>query len=147
MHTLETLVGRTVNNIRMSNDYLVFETDAGPFAFTVYGDCCSRSYFYDFLGVRRLLDNGPILDTYFKDEMPAPDDEDSGRGECVVAYGVVFVTLDRSFGEVTSLMSFRNDSNGYYGGSMEPCAVPQLDELDDLKELTEDCLGLIGSRT
>ena len=49
------LVGRTVNKIFMSNDYLQFDTDGGTFVYAVEGDCCSTSYFYDFHGVEKLL--------------------------------------------------------------------------------------------
>jgi hypothetical protein len=137
------------------------DPDDGDIAFTVEGDCCSYSYFYDFLGVRRLLEHGPILDAYFK-ELDDPDpekDEDAARGECVIAYGVVFVTEHPRFGEVSSVMSFRNDSNGYYGGWMyatDPSNVSE-DAPEDaaewendwnirrhrLVELTNDCMGLI----
>lgn len=132
----ETLVGATVSGIFFNQDYLKFETDRGDACFTVYGDCCSVSYFWDFLGVRKLLDNGPILDAYEK-ELPQP--LGSGKyDDCTAAYGFAFVTEDPRFGEVTSLLSFRNDSNGYYGGEMQ--FIKTLPDYVVLPQLTDDCL-------
>lgn len=135
---IQKLVGRSVKGIYMSHEFLKFSTDRGDLAFSVYGDCCSQSYFYDFIGVRRLLDNGPIVAAETLN-LGDPDDEDSRAGEVVIAYGFRFVTEDPTFGEVSSVMSFRNDSNGYYGGEMfavDSCPT-------DLAELTDDCLGLL----
>lgn len=143
---IERLVGRNVTGVLMSNEYLVFETDAEggadqePIAFVAHGDCCSYSYFYDFVGVRWLLENGPVLQAYSKDEWPQPDNDDCDTR--TLAYGFVIVTESERFGEVTSLVSFRNDSNGYYGGWMDACDVPD-DYEKRLKRLTENCFGLI----
>lgn len=139
-NTLEKLVGQTITNIWMSHDYLVFEFATGNRqAYSVYGDCCSYSYFYDFLGVEKLLNNGAVISTKQID-LDTPDDKDALQGEYVQAYGFEIVTEDPLFGQVTSVLSFRNDSNGYYGGTMIECSAPN--DLTGLKHIVQDELGL-----
>lgn len=118
LEALNQLVGATVKQIFMNENLLRFITDKGSCTFRVTGDCCSQSYFYDFIGVDKLLKNGAIklIESILLDE---PQDIDAAKGEVVKAYGFRFITEDLEFGEVSSVMSFRNDSNGYYGGSLE----------------------------
>ena len=64
MEALNKLVGKKITKIRMDEEFLVFETDdSGVHAFTVEGDCCSHSYFFDFYGVRQLLEGGKVTST------------------------------------------------------------------------------------
>ena len=132
------LTGKTIQKIFMSHGYLQFDTDGGTFVYAVEGDCCSQSYFYDFHGVKKLLSGNPVVSAR-EIELEEPTDEDARNGDVVVAYGYEIVTEDPKFGEVTSVFSFRNDSNGYYGGSM----YYTKERPTGLKELTDDELGLI----
>ena len=136
------LVGRTVTGIWMDEQHLKFATDQGDIAYCVDGDCCSSSYFYDFIGVAKLLAGNPIVsvkEIELSEDGPAHPALEPRYQESVAVYGYEFVTEDPNLGDVTSVMSFRNDSNGYYGGSLQnadaesvPATVPQL---------TEDCLA------
>lgn len=148
-NTLDNLVGKTVEKIYWSEERLVIVTDDGTFAYDVEGDCCSSSYFHDFFGVRNLLDNGPIIsvgDVNLHDDDPrfsspvTPQDEDSYSDESIQVYGYEFVTSHPVFGEMTSVLSFRNSSNGYYGGWMDRVegefAIPE-----DALELSGDYIG------
>lgn len=117
---LEELIGRRIRRVHISDDYLRFVTDQGDLAFTVEGDCCSTSYFYDFIGLDKLL-KGPVLEV-----AAVPLSEGDPRGdvpnddyEVIECYGYKIVTDDPAFGPVTTVFSFRNSSNGYYGGWME----------------------------
>lgn len=120
---LEMLIGRKIEKIFMNEDFLKFETDLGkPIAFTVYGDCCSHSYFHDFIGVEKLLKGGRVTSV----ESVELEESDSkvkvnrhDGDECVRCYGYRIVVEDEKFGELTAVFSFRNSSNGYYGGSLE----------------------------
>lgn len=115
------LVGRTIKRIYMNESYLKFETDLGVVAFAVYGDCCSSSYFHDFIGVKKLLAGHPVIEA----KAITIEQSDSkvlvnrNDYEEVAYYGYEIVTEDPKFGPVTSVFSFRNSSNGYYGGSLE----------------------------
>lgn len=136
---LGTMVGRSVQRIWMTEEYLVFRMNDGQdVAFTVYGDCCSHSYLWDFLGVRNLLDNGPIIQVA---EIVMPEVPESEELGCTRWYGYRFTTEHPLFGEVSSVLSFRNDSNGYYGGEMESIDVGHVEMSTFQHELTEDCLG------
>lgn len=148
--SLTPLIGARVNAILMSEGRLVFQTDRGLVGYYVDGDCCSTSYFFDFYGVRNLLDNGPVLafekvelspgDVGYHAETWDPDLVQRKYQDCVKVYGYRITTEDTRFGPVSSVFSFRNDSNGYYGGDM------YLIEGDpkftgDLVSLTADKIG------
>ena len=145
---LDSLLGRTIRAIYMGEKALMFVTDAQSVAFTVWGDCCSHSYFYDFYGVRNLLDNGPVIAWEAVDLDPSDPGyvTEGNKGnragdyaDQVVCYGYRLTTVHPLFGEVSSVFSFRNDSNGYYGGSLEDSTVP--DDLSALRLLTQDEVG------
>ena len=122
------LTGRTVKAIAMDEENITFDTDAGLIGFVVYGDCCSRSYLFDFFGVDHLLNNGFITATeavelspgdpgYRPETWEVANDEDPY--EDIRVYGYRFTTEHPLFGPVSSVFSFRNASNGYYGGSIK----------------------------
>lgn len=111
----QKLVGRKVLNVWMNDELLVFDTDQGLLAYAVEGDCCSHSYFYDFIGVLKLLNNGPVLSVKALD---VKEINESNEYDYIQAYGFEIVTEHHVWGEQTSVFSFRNSSNGYYGGWM-----------------------------
>ncbi|MGV8131192.1 MAG: DUF7448 domain-containing protein [Candidatus Pacearchaeota archaeon] len=118
---LARLIGKKVKRIFMNEDYLKFETDDGNICFGVSGGCCSISVFYDFYGVKKLLNNGKIK-SICSVELTEDDKLDKKpelHDSSIEKYGFSIVTEDPEFGDVTSVFSFRNYSNGYYGGSLE----------------------------
>jgi hypothetical protein len=127
------LIGATVTAIYMSEEDITFETDRGLVGYRVEGDCCSHSYFFDFRGVRNLLENGPVI--AFEAVALSPGDPgyhpstydigDTDPDELAV-YGYRITTDHPKFGPVTSVFSFRNSSNGYYGGWMERVTHPAI---------------------
>lgn len=133
----KTLIGSKVEKIFMNEKYLKFETNNGNEVFEVEGDCCSWSVFYDFIGVKKLLNNKLVK---FVEEIDLKVDvsEDTKKyNECIEVYGYRIITEDPEFGEVSSVFSFRNYSNGYYGGWME-----QADSnIKVLPEVTGDVLS------
>jgi hypothetical protein len=121
----ESLVGLDIQEIYMDGDYLAFVgTQDGAIKqvlWTVVGDCCSCSYFNDFYGVEKLINNGPVINVEMIDPREVVGSEDSG--EYVQAYGIKIITESPLWGEMTSVVSFRNSSNGYYGGWAEAVEV------------------------
>lgn len=122
--TIETLaaplVGHKIRSISVSDECLRFTTENGDVTYRVEGDCCSNSYFHDFVGVEKLLQAERVLSM----NEVALDDAEPRTGEpyweeCVRCYGFQIVSEHPQWGEVTSAFSFRNSSNGYYGGWME----------------------------
>jgi len=134
--TIERLIGKKITRVFMNEDHLKFETDDGAVVFQVEGDCCSHSYFHDFIGVRKLLENGKVISAkeIFLDDFSEGDDER------VQAYGFEIVTEHPTFGEQTSVFSFRNRSNGYYGGSLENGAS----EREVLPEIFDDVIEAVS---
>lgn len=129
--TLEELVGANIEKVGMDDSFLKFWTDKGEFLYMVEGDCCSWSYFHDFVGVGKLIDNGPVLSTR---EVSVECDDDG----YLQAYGFEIVTEHPLWGEQTSVVSFRNESNGYYGGWMTHLQNPDVAnpaEIDDAEGL------------
>lgn len=142
------IVGKTITGILFSEDFLTLETKDGDIFLGVVGDCCSRSYFFDFYGVENLLRSKVIR---FEPVALSPGDvgyheetydvsavEDDYIGNYVQVYGYRFITEHPLFGELTSVLSFRNESNGYYGGWMS--LSPAIDKTK-LERLTADKIG------
>lgn len=140
---LASLVGKAVTDIFMNDEYLVFVTaDGQVHGFTVDGDCCSHSYFNDFHGVEKLLSNGVVVSV---DCVDLADGDPNWNGSLSgidgyeeVIYGFEIVTESPMWGEQTSVFSFRNSSNGYYGGWMYKTERIPNDFCSDENRLTED---------
>jgi len=74
------------------------------------------------VGVKKLLKGNVVvsaksIDLEGKDIVG--DKDKKSYQESISVYGYEIVTKDPVLGEVTSVFSFRNYSNGYYGGSLE----------------------------
>lgn len=157
--SIRDLVGANVDEIYWSDRIVTFATDKGLISYQVYGDCCSSSYFHDMIGVKKLLENGPVIDIESVNLKPgdpghpdSPEFEDpdvqavhdalqpdEGYDDDVVqVYGYRITTEDPTFGPVSTVLAFRNSSNGYYGGWMER-VKGTLDE--KMLRLTDDYLG------
>ena len=133
---------------------VVFVTDGGEkFPYEVEGDCCSHSYLFDFYGVKNLLNNGPV--TKFEEyDLQAGDPgfheceyTESSWYECLLCggeslqvYGYSLTTEHPVWGPMTSVLSFRNESNGYYGGWMEATEWKWVKHME-FESLTEDKIG------
>ena len=61
MNAFDVLVGKTIDRIQFDEQHLAFWSGGEAYRYEVEGDCCSFSYFYDFLGVRLLLEGGEVL--------------------------------------------------------------------------------------
>ena len=127
MNISEPLLGKTVREIWMNQEYLTFVTEDGRVTFTVYGDCCSDSFFFDFYGVDNVIDREVVAfekvdlspgDPGYRPETFEVEGDEGGWKETEV-YGYRLTTEHERFGHVSAVLSFRNESNGYYGGYME----------------------------
>lgn len=121
------LIGKTVREIWMNKERLTFVTTDGLVSYVVEGDCCSDSFFFDFYGVDNVIgrevvafervDLSPGDPGYRAETFEVEGDEDGWRETEV--YGYRITTEHEKFGHVSAVLSFRNESNGYYGGWME----------------------------
>jgi|SRR5690606_24293018 len=129
----KSLIGEKIIEIRMGQYLLVFTTESGKrIGFAVEGDCCSHSYFYDFVGADKLFLNGPVTEF---NEVSLGEDE-YYDGEYIQVYGYEIVTEHPVWGEQTSVFSFRNASNGYYGGWMVEVKIPEDADFSELPLVT-----------
>lgn len=119
---LKNLVGKKVLEIWANSEFMKFVTDQGNYMYQVTGDCCSSSFFYDFYGVENLLNR--VVENVESIELLPSDvvaSNNSGYVDLTQVYGYKITTTlpEDSWGGVTSVFSFRNISNGYYGGSID----------------------------
>lgn len=114
---MNELIGKKINKIFIDSDsqyYLKFETDQGEFVYVVSGDCCSESYFAEIFGVNNFKDR--IVEEV---EQMYLGEADGTRQDCDKIYGFKIKCRDLNYkysDQYTSLIIFRNSSNGYYGG-------------------------------
>lgn len=134
---LEQLKGDIVEQIYMSEDWLIIKTNKRIASFVVEGDCCSYSVFYDFIGVKDLL--GKPISSIEPVALGADDiiehadkygyvtcKDKKREDEAIKVYGYQINYIDPVYGERTAVFSFRNYSNGYYGGWMEGEIISDL---------------------
>ena len=143
---LDRLVGREVRGILMAEEALTFETDREPVSYYVDGDCCSHSYFHDFYGVEKLL--GSTVTAFESVDLSEGDPgwrketwvEGAGHHdyEEIQVYGFRLTFEHPAFGDMSAVLSFRNASNGYYGGDMNATDTHLTDETH---RLTTDKIG------
>lgn len=133
----KALVGKKITNIFMNEEALGFrDSDGGEYWFSVEGDCCSHSVFYDFYGVKNLLENGPITEVKEVELHPNLSKDNKNYQEEIKVYGFQLTTESEEFGPVTSVFSFRNYSNGYYGGWLRHGASKTV----NVPEITDDVI-------
>lgn len=120
---LRKLIGQQVKEVWMNEENLQFVTADAVLDFYVEGDCCSHSYFFDFYGVDLLL-KFPVVDVEEVDLSPGdpgylPPGYEKGY-ESIQVYGYRITVEDPKLGNRSAVFSFRNSSNGYYGGWLVP---------------------------
>lgn len=87
----------------------------------VHGDCCSDSYWHDLIGVDHLLEGARIVkvEDIELGTRDNPADEWMNHDIETTAYALKITSDHPTWGEVTTVFAYRNDSNGYYGGWCE----------------------------
>lgn len=113
---MKELIGKKITGLRINEDQsvLAFDTDQGVIAYDAWGECCSETWFADITGVSALI--GGTVRTADEVNMEGYNVEDGRtRQEYDEAYGYK-LTTDKGYTDIV----FRNSSNGYYGGSIDP---------------------------
>lgn len=108
-------MGQRIDGIYVSDgeNELLLQTDGPNVCLGTYGDCCSETWFADITGVTSLLD-GNVKSIEALNDLPVGS-EDRSRQDYDLVYGFRIHTHKGS-GDII----FRNSSNGYYGGNIEP---------------------------
>ena len=128
---MKEIIGLEINRIFVGEGEhdLYVDTNAGVLHFGTFADCCSETWVADILGVDALL-GATVM---FVDELDLPDPQDGrSRQQEDIIYGYGLTT---NKGRAT--IAFRNSSNGYYGGHVEPAVMPD-DVPDNAREITDD---------
>jgi hypothetical protein len=137
--SLKVLVGQKIRAIYVKEakgdgeDAIAFVTDRGTFAFDTDSDCCSETWFADITSPQAVL-NGYCITSVTAMEFPEHDDREPdprSRQE----YDEVMGFEIKTWKGVCQII-YRNSSNGYYGGSLEPCYVP--DNIEGWTQITTD---------
>jgi len=134
------LVGRRVDGLKVCGhqEYMCFETDAGPIFYRVEGDCCSESWFADLVGAMYLI--GGTVQSVTALDLPekyegGPKWANTEDGRCRQDYDCVYgYKFTTNKGD--AVIAFRNSSNGYYGGELR--RVEKVADEVLWTELTED---------
>lgn len=106
------LVGKTITDLQIASDKkaLRFITDGGDVIARADADCCSETWIEHVelpaRGFPAVVQSVEYLDM---PDLGSPDDY-----SCIAYYGCK-VTTDRG----VIIIDYRNESNGYYGGSLE----------------------------
>ena len=118
MNTIQkALLGKTITAVALADngqDMVVQFTEGPPVTLETYGDCCSCTWIESLDAPDALL--GTVQEV---EEMDMPDlgNIDGQRHTDVqeVKYYGLKITTEKG----RCVIDYRNDSNGYYGGSLE----------------------------
>lgn len=129
---MDDLVGKTVESVYVSSDQtvLVVLHDEGFSVYNCYGDCGSATWIADLVGVTSLL--GHVVASAEEIDIDVVNDGRSSQGEDCF-YGI---KLKTSGGYVDII--YRNNSNGFYGGSLERLTDAELPELGAMIKVEDD---------
>jgi hypothetical protein len=111
---LSSLVGQTIESVLVSDDESILAFSVAEqldlIYFEVEGDCCSESWFADIFCMRNLYSRVIKVEDIYLDDKYKTDDNRCRQDEDEV-YGYRITTM-----KGVAIISFRNSSNGYYGG-------------------------------
>lgn len=114
---MKELIGKTIIKLEIGSDdtTLVFTDSLGnQYFYNSYGDCCSSTWFSHITGIHNFLGH-EVNNTVEKEERdPTETEYKEGQYDVLRIYGY---TLETDKGRCD--VEFRNDSNGYYGGSCD----------------------------
>lgn len=108
---LNDLVGKKIISIQYDQDSIIFKTDTRLYEFYAHGECCSISYIND-LDNPEVFNDAVMLDVHSEHG----DNEESTDGDYDLVIKWTFYKFKTTKGDCT--LSFRNESNGYYNGSL-----------------------------
>lgn len=106
------LVGKTISGIKIAADRgaILFQTDAGDIVARADGDCCSHTWVES---VELPARGFPAL-VQAVDDLDMPDLGSPDSYDVIAYYGCKITTNNGAI-----VIDYRNESNGYYGGSLE----------------------------
>lgn len=137
----DKIIGLTVEDVfveKQNQNDCVLKTDKGYFKITLGSDCCSESFIGDVLKADKgkviRVEDIELIEGESKDENIYGVPTRESRQEVDKLFGIKIVLEDfehKCFGPISRsvILSFRNASNGYYGGWVE-----DVELIDDFNE-------------
>jgi len=141
MSVFKNLVGQRINGIFLGNDSwaLVVRTIDGKFhRYDTENDCCNSVWFNHINGVT-ILGEGNSFDLLRGALVTETEDKGWGENHSEEGYEVVqdgFWTIKTDRGYID--IEVRNSHNGYYGGSVKYNEDGSVENIEDLRQITED---------
>jgi hypothetical protein len=141
MSVFKNLVGQRINGIFLGNDSwaLVVRTIDGKFhRYDTENDCCNSVWFNHINGVT-ILGEGNSFDLLRGALVTGVEDKGWGEDHEEEGYEVVqdaFWTIKTDRGYID--IEVRNSHNGYYGGSVKYNEDGSVENIEDLRQITED---------
>ena len=117
MDIQEALIGKEIVSFEMDGlgDWIRFHFDKGaPVRLEAYGDCCSRTWIESIDAPLALI--GTVVAV---EEIEMPDLGSVGTPKHENVDSVRYYGLKITTSNGVAVLDYRNDSNGYYGGSLE----------------------------
>lgn len=123
-----------ISNIYVNETQLVFDTYNGAIIYTVQGDCCSHSYWAEIMHPEAIL-NHRIVGI---EELESLEGEATTQ-EVDTIYGYKLKS-DKAGGLNNCIITFRNSSNGYYGGCCDGGEIADIHDvpLENYKHVTSN---------
>lgn len=109
---MQELIDKVIKEIYVNETGLIFITDSDErLYYQVDGGCCSSSYFSEIMHPESILGHRIVKVDALEQESGEPTIQEE---DIIYAYRI---TSDRELGLSNCIVTFRNSSNGYYGGS------------------------------
>lgn len=124
------LVGKKIIGLYGDKYTIQFELENGTLEYTAEGDCCSTSWFEHIYGVDALI--GKVVYSAYAINLDVLENQDRSEDlddRKIKQYGYR-LTTPKGFFEI----DMRNESNGYYGGSISSPRELKLPTLPKIKE-------------
>lgn len=137
---MNELIGKKISEVRINNNNTVitFITDQGPIQYFAEGDCCSTSWIEHVADVKDIVGK-EILAVEQETAINNMEGMLSSRGKAdhmdVYFYRIKATESKYGYGGVM-VIDLRNDSNGYYGGTLT--LAHSIEDFSNHKIITED---------
>lgn len=109
------LIGRVINAVYVAVDGSAIRfdmLDGEPIVANAYGDCCSHTWIENVETPENLL--GTVSEVEDLDLPPAEEDEEKRFSDNYIQFYGCKISTEKG----SSTLDYRNESNGYYGGTL-----------------------------
>ncbi len=127
---MKELINKKIENIYVTESELLFETEDSFIKYHVNADCCSNSYYSEIMHPDSILKHVVTSIEELEEECGEPTIQNSDT-----LYGYK-ISSDKQEGLSNCIITFRNSSNGYYGGSQSLSGIYEKKDFGEIKDCT-----------